>query len=339
MRILIASHAFSPSIGGIESVSLSMAFEFIKQGHEVRIVTQSTSDDAADDHGFEVLRQPSPQGLFDAVRWCDVFWHNNLGIRAAWPLLLLKRPFVVTHQGSYCEIPPGLQLASRLKHAMVNCSTNVSISSYVARCFSSDSIVIPNTYQVQTFKITQSSEKRSRNLVFVGRLVTEKGVDILLRSLSKLRDKGEKPALSVVGLGPEMPNLQKLAVELGVDSQVSFLGPQRGVQLAQTLNEHKILIVPSRYKEPFGVVALEGIACGCAVIASEGGGLPEAVGPCGLTFPNGNIEALASSIHRLLGSDKEREALALKRAEHLTQFHPETVARAYLDVFRAATAG
>jgi glycosyltransferase involved in cell wall biosynthesis len=338
MKILIASHAFSPSIGGIESVSLRMACEFAKQGHQIKIVTQSTSDDLADDHGFEVLRQPRPRALFDAVRWCDVFWHNNLGIRVVWPLLFLKRGFVVTHAGSYCEIPSGLQLATRLKHAIVNRSTSISISTYVASCFAGESIIIPNPYDADTFTTTSGEDARPLDLIFVGRLVTQKGPDILLQSMRRVTDAGCTPNLTVVGVGPELPRLQQLVTALGLDSQVTFAGAQSGHQLASTMKQHKIAVIPSRF-EAFGVVALEAIACGCAVIASDTRGLPETVGPCGIVFNSEDTEDLASAIMRLLGDPHEVGRLTAQGAKHLSRFHPSSVARAYLDVFRAATAG
>ena len=60
---------------------------------------------------------------------------------------------------------------------------------------------------------------------------------------------------------------------LGLERQVEFTGVLQGETLVRTLNAHRIMVVPSRTPEPFGVVALEGIACGCVVVGSEGGGL------------------------------------------------------------------
>jgi glycosyltransferase involved in cell wall biosynthesis len=139
----------------------------------------------------------------------------------------------------------------------------------------------------------------------------------------------------IVGSGPEERSLRELAERGGIHDQVTFAGAKRGKELYEILNRHKILVVPSRYDEPFGVVALEGIACGCAVVGSSGGGLPEAIGPCGITFPNGNADALASALEQLLAAPDERQRLAANRSQHLAQFHPATIAESYLNLFRS----
>ena len=179
--------------------------------------------------------------------------------------------------------------------------------------------------------------ERKRELVFLGRLVSEKGLDVLLESLGRLRQRNLHPRLTVVGSGAEKTQMEQLTRKLQLEGQVEFRGAQSGVELANILNEHQILVVPSKYDEPFGVVALEGIACGCAVVASSGGGLPEAIGPCGITFPNGDISALEQSLERLLTRPDERERLIAESPGHLLQFQPQRVAQRYLELFQTVT--
>ena len=93
-----------------------------------------------------------------------------------------------------------------------------------------------------------------------------------------------------------------------------------------------MLAVPSRWREPFGIVALEGIACGCVVVASEGGGLAEAVGPCGLTFANGDTAALAAQLGRVLGDDRLRRKLADQAPGQLAPHRPAVVAARYREL-------
>src|SRR5262249_34552970 len=155
------------------------------------------------------------------------------------------------------------------------------------------SVVIGNPYRDEIFHGIPGIE-RTLDLAFVGRLVTDKGVDLLLDALALLAGRGLQPSLSVIGDGPESERLEEQTRRLDLDGQVTFLGTGTGEDLCAILHHHRILVVPSRYNEPFGIVALEGIACGCAVVGSAGGGLPEAMGPCGLTFPNGDVPALAA---------------------------------------------
>jgi glycosyltransferase involved in cell wall biosynthesis len=96
-------------------------------------------------------------------------------------------------------------------------------------------------------------------------------------------------------------------------------------------------VVPSRWQEPFGIVALEGIASGCVVVGSAEGGLAEAIGPCGLTFPNGNAPALAHALSRLLNDSAECDRLRQAASAHLARFTPRHVAGLYLDAMKRAT--
>ena len=97
--------------------------------------------------------------------------------------------------------------------------------------------------------------------------------------------------------------------------------------------------MPSRYEEPFGIVALEAIASGCVVVASEGGGLRDAVGPCGLLFANGDVPALADALSRLLDSPEEIEGLRKEAPNHLERHRPGAMVLAYREVLARAVAG
>ena len=179
---------------------------------------------------------------------------------------------------------------------------------------------------------------RDNALVFVGRLVSDKGCDLLLHAIKLLRDENVFPELTVVGRGPEEENLRRLTADLGLDRQLTFAGQKSGAELAAILNRHQILVVPSRWAEPFGIVALEGIACGCVVVGSENGGLKEAIGPCGVTFENENLDALAAQLKRLLNDPGARNSLRQHASEHLAKFQSDTVAAAYLRIIRKMVA-
>jgi glycosyltransferase involved in cell wall biosynthesis len=93
------------------------------------------------------------------------------------------------------------------------------------------------------------------------------------------------------------------------------------------------MVVPTREGEGFGVVALEGIACGCVVVGSTCGGLPEAIGPCGRTFKNGDPSALAEVLHDLLTQpERWNDDYFVHAKEHLDIHRPSVVVDRYLDV-------
>ena len=95
------------------------------------------------------------------------------------------------------------------------------------------------------------------------------------------------------------------------------------------------MVVPSRY-EPFGIVALEGIACGCVVVASDADGLPDAVGNCGLIFRSEDITDLVRALRQALLDDALKMRLRVQRQQHLARFARAVVAHRYLEVIKSA---
>ncbi|XHR30844.1 MAG: glycosyltransferase family 4 protein [Chthoniobacteraceae bacterium] len=332
MKILFCSHAFYPQIGGIESISEGLAAEFARQGHQVRLVTPDAGPDKPE-WNFEVFRQPSRGELVELCRWCDVVFQNNISLQTAWPLLLVGRPWVVAHQTWIARTDGTLNWQDHLKRWLIRFAWNAAISQEIADRLPVPCTLVPNPYRDDLFRRLPDA-KRGKDLVFVGRLVSDKGADLLLEALALLKWRGLTPGLTLVGGGPEEQRLREQARELGL--AVDFTGPKTGEDLVRILNAHRILVVPSRWAEPFGIVALEGIACGCAVIGSRDGGLADAIGPCGLTFPNNDVTALADAIDRLCRKPEATAALLSDSEAHLARHTACTVASAYLNLFQSA---
>jgi glycosyltransferase involved in cell wall biosynthesis len=329
VKILLGSHHFLPSTGGIEIVTNLLAREFVRRGHEVQVVTATHGDG---EFPFRVLRQPSVLQLFAAVKWCDVFVQNNISLRTLWPLILLRRPLLITHQ-TWIAAPDGkTHWSHAVKRFVLRYATSFAISDAVARSIPTPSIRVGNPYDESVFKEDRTAQ-RSTDLVFVGRLVSDKGVDLLFDAVALLRESGLRPSLTIIGDGPERAALEQKADDQRLD--VTFAGSLRGEQVAALLNQHRILVVPSRWAEPFGIVALEGIACGCVVVGSADGGLPEAIGPCGMTFPNGDVRALADRLALLLRDSARCAAFRSASGAHLAQFTTLHVADLYLDAMTA----
>ena len=115
---------------------------------------------------------------------------------------------------------------------------------------------------------------------------------------------------------------------------MTFAGEKVGTELVELMNRHQIIVVPSRWPEPFGIVALEGIACGCIAVGSEQGGLGEAIGNCGMIFRNGDSEELAVRLRDLLSDSSMREKFRSSAPAHLQQFRAQTIAQRYLALLR-----
>jgi glycogen synthase len=336
LKILLSSYLFQPSVGGIESVSQILAQKFAAAGEEVHVITQSPGG-TVPDANYRLTRRPSITEIFRLLRRCDLFFQNNISLRSLIPGLLVRKPTLVAHQTWLQNVRGAIGWQNRLKQALLRFVTNVAISKAVADRLSARSFVIGNPYDDAIFH-PMPEVARDKTIVFVGRLVSDKGVDLLLQALDLLKRDGLSPDLTIVGSGPEEISLRKLVVELDLDRQVIFAEQKSGTDLARILSRHLILAVPSRWAEPFGVVALEGIACGCVVVGSQNGGLKEAIGPCGLTFENGNAAALAAQLKRLISEPETRTKFSRATAEHLANFRSDAVAGAYLRVMRKMVA-
>ena len=330
MNILFSSHVFAPGVGGIEQMSLMLADEFVRQGHEVTLVTQARSA-TVDDYPFTVYRRPGAMQLLQLLRRCDVFFHNNISLRQVWPLALVRKPWVVAH---HIWIPHH-GLAGRLKRVLLRFAKGIAVSRALADDLPGNAQVIPNANDDAVFKPVDG-QVRDRDLIFVGRLVSDKGVDLLLRAVQALAQQGLRPGLTVVGAGPEEAALRAQVASLGLSEQVQFAGVVRGAALASLLSRYKIMVVPSLWNEPFGIVALEGMACGCVVVGSSGGGLAEAIGPGGLTYANGDVHALTDVLGRVLRDQSLQQRLREAGARHVAQHTVPQIAARYLAVLEQA---
>ncbi len=333
MRILIYAYAFLPHLGGIETSTDALARGLTQLGCEVRVVTL-TPNSAADEFPYRVYRRPGALQLLRLVCWSEVVLHNHISLRAAWPLLFCRRRWVIAHQTGLRRADGSLGLLNRLKRALLPFARSIAISESIAADLVKVAAIIPNPYADHVFRDFHLAG-RAFDLAFLGRLVSDKGCGLLLDAMGRLGQQGLRPRLLVIGEGPESANLRVQARALGLAERTEFAGPLSGEALVRRLNEARILVVPSIWNEPFGIVALEGIACGLAVVGSAGGGLPEAIGHCGLTFPNGDAAALAARLAELLGNPVRIDELLANAPAHLARHNPQAAASAYLAVMEA----
>jgi glycosyltransferase involved in cell wall biosynthesis len=176
----------------------------------------------------------------------------------------------------------------------------------------------------------------SPRLAVVGRLIPIKGHDTLLRALADAGAGAPGLTLEVAGAGELDSELRRTVARLGLDDAVSFLGHVS--EIGAVLERAEIVVVPS-LGEGFGMVALEAMERGRAVIASGVGGLPEIVdgGRTGLLVPPSDVAALAAAI-RALATDAAGAAAfgAAGRERALTEFSQERCTDRTVELYRAA---
>lgn len=337
MKILIGSYRFAPEVGGIETMSALMAREWAARGHGVRVVTRSSGNAPEPAPGVTVLRRPASAALRAAVAWADVYWQNNLSLELLPWNALVRRGRVVTHQTWTQRADGRAGWREGLKRVLARVGRQVAISQAVAAKLPGRPTIIPNAYDDTLFYPSEPGAARDRDLVFVGRLVSDKGGADLIDAVARLATGGRRATLTMIGDGPERERWKARAGAAGISGQVRWMGALQGEALAGELRRHRVLVVSSRWAEPFGIVALEGAACGCTVVGSRGGGLPEAIGPCGATFANGDAAELVERLRAALAGEVVVEEKA--RVAHLERHSRAAVAEAYLQVFAEMTGG
>ena len=191
-------------------------------------------------------------------------------------------------------------------------------------------------------------ESDNRMILFVGRIEPLKGVDTLIKAMSCLdmglttRDRpvhlaiiGGEPTANPDEMSEEMARLQKMCDDLCMGSMVVFLGKRAQDTLPYYYSAAELLVMPSLY-ESFGMVALEAMACGTPVIASEVGGLGYLVqdGVTGYTIPDSDPGMLCEKLSKLLGDTALRNEMGCCAAEYAKEYAWEKVASSIINVYK-----
>ena len=171
---------------------------------------------------------------------------------------------------------------------------------------------------------------------YVGRLIRVKGVDLLLRACADLDDPWK---LILVGDGEERAALEQQSQALGLGAHVQFLGDVGSTDVPAVMQSLDALVLPSRsaanWREQFGRVLMEAMACGVPLVGSSSGEIPRVIGDAGLVFPEEDWSTLGSHL-RTLQQDAERRRVlgALGRARALKLFTHRSVAERTVAMYR-----
>lgn len=260
-------------------------------------------------------------------------WHTPI-IHMFHTLALLKNQIAKSPE----EIESSIRIDGEKE--VINCSDSIVAATpnekgHLEGLYSTDDekiAVIPPGVDITRFYPIPPDEAKEfvgipndeRMLLFVGRIEPLKGIDILIKAIAQLYKSdvlSECPHyLYIIGGNPdgengemnkEMERLQKLCHDLGVDDLVLFLGKRDQDTLQYYYSAAEIVIMPSHY-ESFGMVALEAMACGTPVIATQVGGLQHLVqnGKTGFTIPNDNVEILGERLQQLICKSDLREEMS-----------------------------
>lgn len=173
---------------------------------------------------------------------------------------------------------------------------------------------------------------------YCGRLVPEKGVDLLIEAAARLAPRDWR--LRIIGGGPQRADLEALARRLSVADRVTFIDQVPSTAMPDHYRALDALALPSltrpNWKEQFGRVLVEAMASGVPVVGSDSGAIPGVIDAAGLVVPEGDIEALAAALAGLADDPARRDRLAAAgRARALDHFTHAAVALATVAVYHA----
>ncbi|GAB5536306.1 MAG: glycosyltransferase [Rubricoccaceae bacterium] len=167
---------------------------------------------------------------------------------------------------------------------------------------------------------------------YAGRLVPEKGVDVLLRAVAQAVETVPETQLLIAGQGPEEAALRQLADALAISERITWLGHLSRDDMERAFETAWVQAVPSQWDEPFGNVTTEAMMRGSAVVVSDGGAQPEIVGPVGRVVPRADVDAWATALIDVLS---DRDAAERRGAEGRARAQTEFSEARCLDHFEA----
>lgn len=384
MKLLIYSHFFAPSIGGVETVVLSLArgLSELREADgasqfKVTVVTQTPAghyDESA--LPFRVVRQPGFFQLWQLIRSSDVLHLAGPALAPLFLGLFVRRPVVLEHHGFQTICPngqlliepqgtpcPGHFMAGRHCECL-RCNSGQGwlvswklwLLTFVRRFFSGQAsanitptqwlgglldlprvTTVPHGVDASPAVRRTASSSGAPVIAFMGRLVTTKGVHVLLKAAKTLFEQNREFELVIIGEGPERGALEQFVRDSQLEAKIRFAGRLNDVQLEAALAQAAAVVVPSLGGEVFGMVVAENMVRGLPVVASDLGAFVEVLGGTGLTFRTGDEADLAAALSRLLDDPSTATRLGQHARQRVLQSFSfgamiETHARLYREV-------
>ena len=372
MRILVINSEYPPIGGGAGNASAYISRELIEMDHEVCVMTARYGELPyyEQEQGVRVHRVPALRRRLDrsgaleqisfilgaclwGLRICrnyrpDVilaFFGTPSGVVALWFHMLFKIPYVVSLRGGdvpgfrpydfaryHRMIAPLLRIVWQRASAIVANSAGLR---KLALAFDDDSdiSIVPNGVDISRFAPTKRAWEPA-HLLFVGRLVHQKGLDLLLNALHDLREL--KWELTIVGDGVLRDDLHASVDQFNITERVHFVGWQRDDDLVRHYRRANLFVLPSRH-EGMPNVILEAMACGLPVIASNIPGNEELVlyETTGLLVPSEDIASLRSALRVLIQDPEQRKLYG--EASHrrvIANYTWRMTAEGYMQIFK-----
>jgi glycosyltransferase involved in cell wall biosynthesis len=272
--------------------------------------------------------------------------HAHWWLPGGWFASRAGVPYLVTCHGSDVRLLHRSRLFRRsARRVLVRAALVTAVSNFLARDIrdaipglKSEVRVTPMPLDVETFLQGMHEEKiQPPRILYAGNLVASKGVDVLLRAVAELRRRGIECGLKVLGNGPELDALQRLAGELGLGSCVTWSGFVPQAHMPSEYGASTVTVLPTRGNaEGLGLTLVEALLAGSAVVGTPAGGIPEVVQHerTGLIARDGDWNDLADQIERLLSDPALRERLTQAGKQHaLHTYSPAATIGRFLQIY------
>lgn len=273
--------------------------------------------------------------------------YNFAGAQAQWVAAKRRIPTLfVALQSIYRRYPPPYSLFEQYNYTHTGhiISVNRDVEDVIRRKGYKGPSSVFYVYGIDPQDYAPRPRRSSADGSFVvgylGRLLFDKGLGVLIEALTRL-PAGYRARL--VGSGPDREALQALAERHGVADRVEFAPAVATTAIPDALAAMDVLVLPSltrhNWKEQFGRVLIEAMACDVPVVGSDSGEIPNVIGDAGAIVPEGNAEALAGCLRRLGEDAALREEYRRRGRERvLARFTQEQVARQTAAVYSQVVA-
>jgi glycosyltransferase involved in cell wall biosynthesis len=349
MNLLIYSHYFAPSVGGVESIVQSLAAGAAElrtangdREFNVTVVTETPAGSCDDTKfPFRMVRRPGTMRLWQLVRGSDVIHVAGPAFLPMFLAWLSRKRFVVEHHGYQatcpnglfvhqpeCSICPGYFQAGRYSECFrclrAEFSSGMTAAkllafmfprNWLARAATTNIAVTGHVDYRQKLPHTkvvyhgiedplpipdQSFSSQKLRIAYVGRLVPEKGIPVLLEAAKILKAEGCDFEIRIIGDGSERAKLEELIQREKLALFTSITGFLTGDAFVRALQDISVVVMPSTWEETAGLAAIEQMMRGRLVIAADIGGLTEILGDTGLKFVPGNAASLANCLRSVI---------------------------------------
>jgi glycosyltransferase involved in cell wall biosynthesis len=345
MRIVFTSNLYLPIMGGSVVVLDRLSRELARIGHQVVILTKTPGTGLQSYQEWQAYQHENTLGTVAVCRFSG-FRDSVKVLQTADRVVMIemslnwlaaiaaafKRPLVThhTHFMPLDDVMRPYRIAQYLAGLLIPA---VACSQMIARQWGPHVGVLPNPYDADVFH--ETGTERDIDFTFAGRFGPEKGATLFVEAISRIAadfksEHRRLPRIAVAGRGEEEAEMRSRITGTGLDDGVVHFGPVDPVALAALYNRSRFVVIPSVWQEPFGLIGIEALACGCEVLCSDQPGLREATAGLAQYFKTGDVGCIANAMIQAASRHREKPD-RIRRAAHLERHRTEQSARCLLE--------